>query len=62
LVLELDVYLETPLILGRPFLSTAGATIDAMVGIIKLNIDWKEETFAFKPKIAMYCNQMGVST
>jgi hypothetical protein len=27
-VLEMDVYRQTPLIFGRPFLSTAGATID----------------------------------
>jgi hypothetical protein len=49
-VLEMDVYRQTPLILGRPFLSTAGATIDAAAGIIKLNISGKEETFTFKPK------------
>jgi hypothetical protein len=50
IVLKMDVYHQTPVILGRPFLSTAGATIDVAAGIIKLNISGKEETFAFKPK------------
>ena len=49
-VLEMDVCHQTPLILGRPFLSTAGANIDVAAGIIQLNINGKEETFAFKPK------------
>jgi hypothetical protein len=39
-----------PLILGRPFFSTAGAKIDVAAGIIKLNISGKEETFTFNPK------------
>jgi hypothetical protein len=33
-VLKMDVCRQTPLILGRPFLSTDGATIDVAVGII----------------------------
>jgi hypothetical protein len=45
MVLEMDVCHQTPLILGRPFLSTSGATIDVAVGINKLNISGKEETF-----------------
>jgi hypothetical protein len=31
-VLEMDVCHQTPLILGRPFSSTAGATIDVAAG------------------------------
>jgi hypothetical protein len=31
-VLKMDVYRQIPLILGRPFLSTTGATIDIVVG------------------------------
>jgi hypothetical protein len=50
MVLEMDVYHQIPLILGRPFLSTAGAMIDVAAGIIKLNISGKEETFTFKSK------------
>jgi hypothetical protein len=49
-VLEMDVYRQTPLILGRPFLSTAEATIDITARIIQLNISRKEETFMFKSK------------
>jgi hypothetical protein len=48
-VLEMDVCCQTPLILGRPFLSTARAMIDVAVGIINLNISGKDETFTFKP-------------
>jgi hypothetical protein len=43
-VLEMDVYHQTPLILGRPFLSTTGATFDVTTKIIKLNTNGKEET------------------
>jgi hypothetical protein len=60
-VLEMDVYRWTPLILGRPFLSTAGATIDVVAGIIKLNINGKEETFTFKPMGTEQCNQVMVT-
>jgi hypothetical protein len=60
-VYEMDVCRQTPLILGRPFLSTTKATIDDAAGIIKLKINVKE-TFAFKPKRIEYCNQIGVST
>jgi hypothetical protein len=49
-VLEMDVCQQIPLILGKPFLSTTGATIDVAAGIIKINISGKEETFTFKPK------------
>jgi hypothetical protein len=57
---EMDVCHQTPLILGRPFLSTAGATIDVAAGIIKLNISGKEETFTFKPKGTEQWNQVMV--
>jgi hypothetical protein len=60
-VLELDVCHQIPLILGRSFLSTAGATIDVAAKIIKLNISGKEETFTFKPKGAEQCNQVMVT-
>jgi hypothetical protein len=49
-VLEMDVCHQASLVLRRPFLSTVGATIDVAAGIIKLNINGKEETFTFKPK------------
>jgi hypothetical protein len=57
-VLKMDVFCQIPLIHGKPFLSTAGATIDVAVGIIKLNISGKEETFTFKPKGTEQCNQV----
>jgi hypothetical protein len=59
-VLEMDVCHQIPLILGRPFLSTTGATIVVAARIIKLNISRKEETFTFKPKGTKKCNQVMV--
>jgi hypothetical protein len=60
-VLEMDVYHQIPLILGRPFLSTTRATIDVAARIIKLNIYRKEETFTFKPKGTKKCNKVMVT-
>jgi hypothetical protein len=60
-VLEMDVCRQTPLILGRLFLITAGAMINVAAGIIKLNISGKEETFTFKPKGTEQCNQVMVT-
>jgi hypothetical protein len=60
-VLEMDVCHQIPLILGRPFLSTARAMIDVTARIIKLNISRKEETFTFKPKGAEQCNHVMVT-
>ena len=50
-VLDMDVNTKTPLILGRPFLSTANANIDVGAGEIHLNINGKDEKFEFKPKV-----------
>jgi hypothetical protein len=61
-VLEMDVCPQTLLILGRHFLNTTRATIDATTRIIELKINGKEETFTFKPKRIEYSNQIGVST
>jgi hypothetical protein len=60
MVLEMDVCRQIPLILGRPFLSTTGATIDIAARIIKINISRKEETSTFKPKGTKKCNQVMV--
>jgi hypothetical protein len=56
-VLNMDVDTRTPLILGRPFLSTANAIIDVGVGEIRLNINGEEEWFTFKPKVEQ-CSQV----
>ena len=50
IVLDMEISKETPLILGRPFLSTTGAHIDVGVGEIRFNINGKEEKFPFQPK------------
>ena len=58
----MDVCHQTPLILGRPFLSAAGANIGIAAGVIQLNINGKEETFAFKPNRTEQYNKVRDST
>jgi hypothetical protein len=60
-VLEMDVCHQILLILGRPFLSTTGATIIVAARMIKLNISRKEETFTFKQKGTKKSNQVMVA-
>ena len=50
-VLDMEIDSKTPLILGRPFLSTVDANIDVGKGQVHLNINGRRETFAFKPKV-----------
>ena len=50
-VLDMEFDTKTPLILGRPFLSTANIHIDVGAGEIQLNINGQKEKFAFKPKV-----------
>nr|AAX92872.1 Transposable element protein, putative [Oryza sativa Japonica Group] len=47
-VLDMDTGKETPLILGRSFLSTTGANIDVGTGSILFHINGKEEKFEFQ--------------
>jgi len=49
-VLDMETTKESPLILGRPFLSTAGAQIDVGAREIRFNIHGNEEKFAFRPR------------
>jgi hypothetical protein len=49
-VLDMDIGDETPLILGRPFLSTTNAQIDVGAGVIRLHINGWEEMFEFRPR------------
>ena len=58
-VLDMETDTKTPLILGRPFLSTAKTNNDVGAGMIHLNINGKEEKFAFKPKVEQ-CNQVKI--
>ena len=50
----MEVDTKTPLILGRPFLSTANAHIDVGAGEIQLNINGQKEKFAFKPNVEQF--------
>ena len=48
-VLDMQEDVKTPLVLGRPFLSTTNAQIDVGAREIKFYINGKEDRFAFKP-------------
>jgi hypothetical protein len=50
---------KPPLILGRPFLKTVGATIDVGKGEITFDINGERSSFKFRPKIEA-CNMIGV--
>ena len=47
----MEVDAKTPLIVGRPFLTTANAHIDVRAGEIQLNINGQIERFTFRPKV-----------
>jgi hypothetical protein len=49
-VLDMETTKESPLILGWPFLSTAGAHINVGAREIRFNINGKEEKFDFWPR------------
>jgi hypothetical protein len=56
-VLGMNVDTRTPLILERPFLSTANAILDVGAREIRLNINSEKERFTFKPKVEP-CSQV----
>jgi hypothetical protein len=49
MVLDMETMKESPLILGRPFLSTTKAQVDVGAEEIRFNINDKEEKFDFQP-------------
>ena len=59
-VLNMELTKETPLILGRPFLSTAKAQIDVEAGEIRFNINDQEENFEFRPRRQESCNMIRI--
>jgi hypothetical protein len=58
-VLEMGEREKPPLILGRPFLKTVGATIDVGKGEIMLNINGETSSFKFRPRLKV-CNMIEV--
>jgi hypothetical protein len=50
---------KPPLILGRPFLKTVGATIDVGKGEIKFDINGERSSFKFRPRLEV-CNMIEV--
>ena len=59
-VLNMELTKETPLILGRPFLSTAGAQIDVGAREICFNINGQEEKFEFRPRRQQECSMIRI--
>jgi len=59
-VLNMELTKETPLILGRPFLSTAKAQIDVGIGEICFNINGQEGKFEFRPRRQESCNMIRI--
>jgi hypothetical protein len=58
-VLEMGEREKLPLILGRPFLKTVGATIDVGKGEIMFDINGERSSFKFQPRLKA-CNMIGI--
>jgi hypothetical protein len=58
-VLKMGEREKTPLILGRPFLKTVGATIHVGKGEIKFDINGERSSFKFRPRLKV-CNMIEV--
>jgi hypothetical protein len=58
-VLKMGEREKPPLILGRPFLKTVGATIDVGKGEITFDINGERSSFKFRPRIEA-CNMIEV--
>jgi hypothetical protein len=58
-VLEMGEKEKPPLILGRPFLKTVGATIDVGKGEIMFDINGERSSFKFRPRLEV-CNMIEV--
>jgi hypothetical protein len=59
MVLEMGERDKTPLIHGRPFLKTVGATIDVGKGEINFDINGEKSSFKFRPHLEV-CNMIEV--
>jgi hypothetical protein len=59
MVLEMGQREKPPLILGRPFLKTMGATIDVGKGEIMFDINGEMSSFKFRPRLEV-CNMIEV--
>jgi hypothetical protein len=58
-VLEMGEREKPPLILGRPFLKTVGATIYVGKGVINFDINGERSSFKFRPHLEV-CNMIKV--
>jgi hypothetical protein len=60
-VLEMGEREKPPLILGRPFLKTVGATIDVGKGEINFDINGERSSLKFEPRLEV-CNMIVVKS
>jgi hypothetical protein len=59
-VLEMGERVKPPLILGRLFLKTVGATIDVGKGEVNFDINGEKSSFKFQPRLEV-CNMIEVN-
>jgi hypothetical protein len=60
IIMDMDPYQQTSIILGKPFLKLVKVTIDKMRGIINMKVDRAHEKFIYHPKNLACCCQIQV--
>jgi hypothetical protein len=60
MVVDMDCHQQTSIILGKPFLKSARATIDKTRGMINIKADGVHEKFIYHPKNLACCCQIRV--
>jgi hypothetical protein len=58
MVMDMDPYQQTSIILGKLFLNSVGGTIDKMRGMINMKADGVHEKFIYHPKNLACCCQI----
>jgi hypothetical protein len=58
MVVDMDPHQQTSIILGKPFLKSARATIDKMTGTINMKVDGVHEKCIYHPKNLARCCQI----
>jgi hypothetical protein len=60
MVIDMDPYQQTSIILGKPFLKSVRVTIDKTRWIINMKVDMVHEKFIYHPKNLTCCCQIRV--
>jgi hypothetical protein len=58
IVVDMDLRLQTSIIIWKPFLRTVRVTIDKTRGIINMKVDRVHEKFIYHPKNLVCCCQI----